>query len=344
MIPRHPTLIVLLAAVLALGALAPARAVRASGCTPTGFFRDSINMTAAQIDPHGTVSGEVNATGCNIGVYYDTGSGDVSGANIHGANYFGVVVNGDSGSPSVDVMNSTINQIGESPLNGDQHGVAIYYREFGTGRASGKIWDNTLTNYQKGGIVANGTGTSVDVKGNTVTGQGPVNYIAQNGIQIGYGASAQVKDNTVTGNSYTGAGQTASGGIIVVGGPGYGTCVGSNLCAYTTDTIIDKNTATGNDIGIWISDLDTSFNPPSSQTNIKVDNNTISNSGLNNTTGNGTQGYQAGIADQGNNDKLINNKISGAGYDPASSSAAIFTTWIDTSVTNRPKVHADRFD
>jgi TolB protein len=37
----------------------------------------------------------VNATGCNIGVYFGPGTtaGSVSGATIYGANYYGVVVN-----------------------------------------------------------------------------------------------------------------------------------------------------------------------------------------------------------------------------------------------------------
>src|SRR5689334_11458542 len=71
-----------------------APAAHAATCTPTGFFRDSINMTAALINP-GNVTGNVDATGCNIGVYYGPGaSGRVNGANIYGANYFGVVNNG----------------------------------------------------------------------------------------------------------------------------------------------------------------------------------------------------------------------------------------------------------
>jgi len=316
----------------------------AATCTPTGFFRDSINMTAALINPSGVVSGDIDATGCNIGVYYDNGAGSVNGATIHGANYFGVVVNGDVNNISVDVKNSSIHDIGEIPLNGTQHGVAVYYRSFISGNASGKIWGNTIYNYQKGGIVANGHGTTADIKGNAVKGQGPVNYIAQNGIQVGYGASAKVMQNTVTGNSYTGANLASSGGIIVVGGAGYGTCPDGNACPYTTGTIIDSNIVTGNDVGIWLSNIDASFNAPTSQTNVKVVHNVISNSGLNNTTGNGpTQGYQAGIADQGDNDKLINNQISGAGYDPANSSSSLFTTWIDASPssTNNAKVHAN---
>jgi hypothetical protein len=38
-------------------------------CIPTGFFLDSINMTAALINPTTTVTGSVNADGCNIGAF-----------------------------------------------------------------------------------------------------------------------------------------------------------------------------------------------------------------------------------------------------------------------------------
>ncbi|HXC80125.1 MAG TPA: hypothetical protein VNU19_24100, partial [Candidatus Acidoferrum sp.] len=155
----------------------------AADCTPTGFVRDGINLTAAQIG--GDVTGSLDATGCNIGVYYDNNSapGNVSGADISGANYYGVVVNGDVGTVSVDVTGSTVHDIGETPLNGDQHGNAIYYRAFG-GSANGTISGNTVTDYQKNGITINGN-VSATIANNTVTGEGPVDYIAQNGIQVG---------------------------------------------------------------------------------------------------------------------------------------------------------------
>src|SRR4051812_31925705 len=102
-----------------------------AACTPTGFIRDSINMTAASINPAGPVTGIINATGCNIGVYYSAGaSGQIKGAEIYGANYFGVLANGDDGDVSLDILNSNIHDIGESPRNGTQHGVGIYWRAF----------------------------------------------------------------------------------------------------------------------------------------------------------------------------------------------------------------------
>lgn len=295
------------------------------GCTPTGYMRDNINMTAALINPSGTVSGDVNASGCNVGVYYGPGAkGTVSKATIHGANYFGVVSNGGA----VDVLNSNIHDIGETPFNGTQHGVGVYFA-YDTG-ATGKIWNNTVWNYQKGGIVVNGASDSASIKGNTVTGLGPVSFIAQNGIQVGYGADASVMQNTVSGNSYTGTSDD-SGGILVVGGPGYGG-------AYTTGTQIVGNTLINNDVGVYLSNVDENFNAPTTATNIKVVNNTISSDAVNNNYGG--YGYQAGIADQGNNDKMINNTISGVGYTPDNVHYLVAID-ADMSFTNRPKVHAN---
>jgi parallel beta-helix repeat protein len=192
----------------------------------------------------GTVSGDLDATGCNIGVCYDnTHTGNVT-ANIHGANYYGVVVNGDVGAVAVNVTGSAIHDIGESPLTGQgsQHGDAVYYRAFG-GTASGTISGNTVSNYQKNGITINGS-VSATITNNTVTGQGPVSWIAQNGIQLGYGLKATMTGNTVTGNAYTGTNLASSAGILVVGGEYFGTGL-----ADTVGLTITKNTLTGNDVG-----------------------------------------------------------------------------------------------
>jgi hypothetical protein len=72
------------------------------------------------------------------------------------------------------------------------------------------ISGNTVTNYQKNGITANGS-VAATIKDNIVTGAGPVNYIAQNGIQIGFGGTATIKNNTVSGNDYTPADTLACG-------------------------------------------------------------------------------------------------------------------------------------
>ena len=304
-------------------------------CIPTGFFLDGINLTAALINPSTTVTGAVNASGCNIGVYYNSGKGRVDQAEIFGANYAGVLVNGDNSQVSVNITNSRIHDIGESPLNGTQHGWAIYYRAFFlTGSATGTISGNTLFNYQKTGILANGQGTTVVITDNSAEGQGPVNYIAQNGIQIGYGADASIMGNTVTGHSYTGQ-KFASGGIIVVGGALFGTCPDGTECPYTVGTKIVSNVGTGNDVGIWLDNVAADGSAPATATNIKAVHNTLTDDALTNGSI-----YQAGISDEGNSDKIIANTISGNGYDPSVYPGEAFS--IDISSANRAKVIANK--
>jgi hypothetical protein len=315
---------------LALVVCAPLSQASAA-CAPTGFVRDAIDLTAAMINPPGTVRGDVDATGCNIGIYYGPGShGKVDLANVHGANYFGIVNNGGR----VDIRNSAISDIGEKPFNGTQHGVAIYFAF--NSAAKGDIEGNYIWNYQKGGIVVNGPLASSNIQRNTVTGLGPVNFIAQNGIQAGFGADADVQQNLVTGNSYTGAGQTASGGVLVVGGA----CYGGNP---QTNTKVQSNIGLGNDVGAYLSNLDASCNAVTTPTKNTVQLNILVNNALNNTTGNGpTQGYQAGISDQGSQDTIQNNEICGLGYKPpGTATTAAFA--IDVTATNNPKVKNNTF-
>ncbi len=293
----------------AVGVMVYRAHANAPTCTATGFYRDSINLTAAVINPPGTYKGNhgvLDAGGCNIGVYYGPGSkGTVSGVSIFGANYFGVVNNGGK----VTVTHDTIYNIGETPLNGDQHGVSIYFA-YASG-ATGTITYNKLYNYQKGGIVVDGTGDSANIQHNTVLGQGPVNYIAQNGIEVGLGANADIFSNYVSGNSYTGPNYASSGGILIFGGACYGD-------VYSLNVQVEHNTLIGNDVGIYDSQLQGDcVTPPATVTKIYMYKNTIQNDAINNTTGwspSPPEAYQAGISDVGNFDHMIDNTICGAGY------------------------------
>lgn len=319
---------VVLAVALSLGAAARANAT----CTPTGFFVDGNNLTAAMINP-GTVTGTLAATGCNIGVYYDDGTdggsvgGTVYAATISGANYFGIVVNGGGGhqAVNVNVTSSTIQNIGETPPNGTQHGVAIFYTNgstlasvddsrtcSGAGTTTGDVSSNTVSAYQKNGITAKCTGVSVTISGNTVTGAGPVDYIAQNGIEVGLGAVATVSGNTVMGNEYTGTNDADSSGILVFGGVAFG----GDLAAGEQ---ILNNTLIDNDVGIFsVNCGDPSCTiAPRTDTDNTIKGNTISRADISNVSGCGSpQGYQAAINEVGRNDQISQNKISGAGYTP----------------------------
>ena len=77
---------------------------------------------------------------------------------------------------------------------------------------------NTVTAYQKGGIVINHD-SDVSTTNNVVTGLGPVNFIAQNGIEYARDAVGTIRRNTVSGNFYSG-----NTGVLANGSP----CGGSN--------------------------------------------------------------------------------------------------------------------
>jgi hypothetical protein len=312
------------AATAVLGIASTASA--STSCTATGFYRDGINMTAAMINPGNVKNAVVDATGCNIGIYYGPGSsGSVMKSEIYGANYFGVVNDGGR----VNVSSSSVHNIGEVPFNGSQHGVGVYFT-YDSG-ATGNINGNTVYAYQKGGIVVNGGSDSANVFNNTVTGLGRVNFIAGNGIQIAFGASGNIYGNTVSGNAYTGANNASSAGVLVFGGCG----------DPVSHVSVHNNTLVNNDMGVYFANYNDACDAPAdTPTSGHVHNNTISNDAVSNISGNGGGvGYQAGIVDVGNGDSIHNNSVSGVGYDPAQSTPTVVVMSIDTTFTTNPRVH-----
>lgn len=296
---------------------------------PDGFTLDGAGHTITAADPMGDhFKGGVIQNGgpsANVTNVKITTSGLADVCDGGAARLRGILFDGASGS----ITNNVITDINQG-ASGCQEGNAIEARNFDSPAISRVVIDsNTVTGYQKTGIVANGN-VDATITDNTVDGGAPVNYIARNGIQVGFGATGMVKRNTVKGNSYTGP--DVSGGIIVVGGPGYG--AGLDFCRNVQ---IMQNTITEADVAVFISQYEADLSAPATSTNIKVVNNTISKAGV-------TNGfiYQAGVSDVGNNDKIIANDISGAGYDPNTIPGATFSVDADTSFTNRPKVHANK--
>jgi len=121
----------------------------------------------------------------------------------------GILFDGAGGS----ITNNTVTNINQG-TSGCQEGNGIEVRNApfdNTGPdLAVTISGNAVIGYQKNGITANGS-VAATILNNTVTGAGPVNYIAQNGIQIGFGGTAIVKGNTASGNDYTPASYVACG-------------------------------------------------------------------------------------------------------------------------------------
>lgn len=190
-------------------------------CIPTPFIRDGRVLTAAVIGTPAPISRTIiDATGCDIGIYYAPGTtGSVDQSSIAGASYFGIV----NHAAHVDVTRSSVSNIGDRPFSGAQHGNAIFYTTenqdlignvTAVGSASGTVSDNQVSLYQKGGIVVRGLGSSADILGNEVKGLGPVDFIAQNGIQVSFGGSGVVRENVVSDNDYTPPDVTSCGILL----------------------------------------------------------------------------------------------------------------------------------
>jgi hypothetical protein len=340
--------LVIVGSLLVVALAAPGPVHAAPPCYATGFYRDGINMTAKLIDPS-HVTGTVDATGCNIGVYYSPGSkGKIHNADIYGANYFGVV----NRQANVTITNSSIHQIGDTPFSGAQHGIAVYYATVDTGSSlaqpqcvagstGGKIEGNNIYDYQKGGIVANCSGTHVNVRNNTVTGLSSVPFIAQNGIQFGYGGKGTAMDNTVNGNWYTGANWSSTGilvfetsNVVLQGNMVENNQVGVSIeswcwfVASADNNKVVQNTIRGSDWGVSVGALDWAY----STCDATADNNKVVNNVISAT--NGVEGVSVWTVDSGpyapsaHNNKVINNEISG------------YTTPISDSGT-KTKVHAN---
>jgi hypothetical protein len=183
---------------------------------PAGFTLDGQNHTITAVDPAGghfvgpvvtnTAASDMNVT--HLGV---TSSG-LSDVCDGGADRLrGILLDEGNGS----ITNNTIESVKQGQ-SGCQEGNAIEARYIVSStppRKNVTISGNTVSDYQKNGITANGR-VAATIANNTATGAGPIDYIAQNGIQVGFGATATVTGNTASGNYYTPPSDIACGFLI----------------------------------------------------------------------------------------------------------------------------------
>lgn len=302
------------AALLCLAVVFLAPALAAADTYQTVTYEDpwrwgTRTMTAALVNPSEPVTGEVDATGCDVGVYF-SGPGTkglVKNAKIHGAGRYGVFVNGDAGDLTVDVLSSSIYDIGilTAPEGWDYwgSGVAVGYQDT-SGRTGGRVAGNFISRYRCAGIVVWGTGTDVQIADNIITGLGAGAQYSQNGSQFGmyvdYWAKVTIERNTVANNVYTGPDPWwTSAGIMGV---------------FTPGTRITQNVLVNNQIGIWNPWVppDTlpgsGYVPPT--TRVTVANNRIVCDALY-----PQPGFQVGIWFGGSQDRFVSNEVTGPGYD-----------------------------
>jgi hypothetical protein len=238
----------------------------------------------------------------------------------------GILLQGASGSVvDSEVLDIRRNQPDENEPEGVprgcQEGHAIEVRNSnGAALHEVRVLRNRVSGYQKVAVLAIGR-VDVTIADNVLSGGGPVDHIARNGIQLSDGATGQVTGNQVSGHSYTGA--DIGTGILVAGGAFYNQ-------ALTREALIEGNTLTNNDIGIYLSQAEADGSGPVTPTRIQVLGNTLSNDAV-------TNGfpYQAAIADFGGGNIISSNLISGAGYDPATQPDATFDVSVVADVPSR---------
>lgn len=144
-----------------------------------------------------------------------------------------------------------------------------------------KISHNTLSDWQKTGIVANGD-VDVDIQHNDVNESATQDNLAPNSIQLGFGATGTIIQNNIEGSQWKGTSNYASAAILI----------------YNADNVdVSKNIIKGNsDIGIYI------FGNNGNYSNNKV---------FDEGTDHQNSGYDYGIGNWGIDNKVTNNKVKG---------------------------------
>src|SRR6267143_459490 len=141
-----------------------------------------------------TISGAITVS---ISGFTISGPGPGGCGSIH----YGILVKGGATASIFGNSIVHIRDVEGGTISGCQNGAGIRVgRAFTLDTGTASIKGNSISDYQKGGIVVDGTGTKATVLKNTVIGVGPTSKIAQNGIQVGRGAAATIEQNTVSGN------------------------------------------------------------------------------------------------------------------------------------------------
>ena len=129
-------------------------------------------------------------------------------------------------------------------------GFGIFVESGNSENSTVRIENSTVRGYQKNGITADETGTTVTISGNSVVGAGPVDT-GQNGIQVAYGATGTIENNILADDDFNGdTSQAVAAGILIFGSGGM-TIRGNSVTNTQTAivTVTDGSlTANGNQI------------------------------------------------------------------------------------------------
>lgn len=152
-----------------------------------------------------------------------------------------------AGGVNLNLNYVSITAAGARPINGCQGGIGV---EIGSARTSPNetakltMTNSSVSGYQKNGINIVGAGTAGHITTTSVTGAGPTDQIAQNGIEVAFGGLGMLSGDTISGNECDVVvcgpdplNDTQSTGVLF-----YGAAPSSSLA---TSTLI------ANDIGVY---------------------------------------------------------------------------------------------
>lgn len=254
---------------------------------PDGMTLDGGGHTITAVDPPAAhFLGAIVTNGGTIAHVRNltlTASGLASACKAGADRLRGIMFEGASGS----ITDNTIDGVNKG-ASGCQEGNSIEVRNApfdGThpNTQTVEISGNTVTNYQKTGILANGD-VLVSINKNDVGASATQHNLAANGIQLGFGAAGEVVKNKVEGNQWFGPSDFAATAVLV----------------YLTGPVnVSKNHIRGNaGIGIYgLADGGT------------YDNNKVFDEGPDGGH------YDIGVGNYGANNAFTNNKVKG--YDVA---------------------------
>jgi parallel beta-helix repeat protein len=161
-----------------------------------------------------------------------------------------------------------------------------------------EIDNNTISNYQRAGIVVSNGASAADIENNKITASATFQADSQTGVEVSDGAVADIENNTITGNN-----NGSNGTGILLFSPGM-----QRLPDFDSDrndffiATVKNNKISGNDYGIFGSEVTVAASLHDQPASADVENNQI------------TSNTFVGIEfDNSSNVSISNNKLSGNG-------------------------------
>ena len=249
-----------------------------------------------------TVCGSTGSTVTVSGVTISGGAaGEEAGSGCNDQIFGAFVLDSETLNISASTVTNVYNSAG-SGLWGCQQGIGIRAGSDLLGLKGNLIANNIkVLDYQKGGIVVDGSGSSGTITNSVIQGDqlpGLSTNIAMNGVEIARGASGSISGSTVSGNecNHPSCGpnpltQTQSAGILLFNS------LGESPVPAVSAT---NNVVTGNDIGIYTDELTGTSTISGNTVNLNREEGLFLDEGStsvtnNSITNNGTAPYGVGV-------------------------------------------------